>query len=143
MIIITVARKPYPTSATACILDNGCGGLNINACRIGYGEAGPDRPHSQVITTPKGGEEKDNSPTKLRYDSTGRWPSNLFLCDISREPLDKQSFAAGIHSAGHAKAHDTTRSNGAVTSFGGGDGITNGGRYGDSGGASRFFKVFK
>lgn len=207
--IITIGRKPFKGSMIQNIIENECGALNVDACRIGYGKSGPDRPHTQVITADKafwGGVRGDNSPTKPRYDLVGRFPANLFLIHdeecihigtkrvkgnrkdtrpngdggrkdksqwrfrptdqtkrgFSNEDgletvdhwdcvgycsvfvLDKQSIARGIHSAGHAKAHDTTRSNGVATSFGGTKTQnTNGGRYGDRGGASRFFKVFK
>lgn len=145
--IITIGRKPFKGSMIQNIIENECGALNVDACRIGYGKSGPDRPHTQVITADKafwGGVRGDNSPTKPRYDLVGRFPANLFLNHEEGFVLDKQSIARGIHSAGHAKTHDTTRSNGVATSFGGTKTQnTNGGRYGDSGGASRFFKVFK
>ena len=64
-------------------------------------------------------------------------------CPVAR--LDAESLAGGIHPAGHAKAHDTRSSNGVVTTFGGAKAHddtrpNNGGRYGDKGGASRFYK---
>lgn len=58
-------------------------------------------------------------------------------CPIRK--MDLQSIEGGIHGAGHKREHYTKRGNGVVTNFGGGNSISSGGRFGDSGGASRFF----
>ena len=95
MIVITVARKPYPTSTTACALDNGCGGLNINGTRIGFASeqdkwkpahstkniygAYMDGSGQEYKTQKQDGSEYE--PTKLdsKPNDNGRWPANLIL----------------------------------------------------------------
>jgi hypothetical protein len=59
-------------------------------------------------------------------------------CPVAR--LDAESLVGGMHSAGKAKLHDRDRGTCQVTSFTGGQANTNGGRFGDKGGASRFYK---
>ena len=144
MIVITVAKKPSKKSITDTVLENGCGAINISTIRVGNQENAKGSSiywMSKPLTTK---DKREGASGDVIYKAEGRWPANLLLCDISKEPIDKQSLDGGMHSAGHAKAHDTTRSNGVATSFGGTQTEnTNGGRYGDKGGASRFFKVFK
>ena len=70
----------------------------------------------------------------------GRWPANLVLDEDAGAMLDEQS-GPQMHGAGHAREHYTTSSGGVATSFGGGS--PSGGRFGDSGGASRFFYCAK
>ena len=94
MKIITIARKPFKTSVTYNVLENQCGGLNIDASRIstehedlsGYkpfgsmpeskvGEGGFRRPwmndHESVLAKQR--KALENLKTK------GRWPSNVVL----------------------------------------------------------------
>lgn len=152
MMIITVARKPSLGSTTACVLDNGCGGLNINDTRIRFAsEQDKWKPsHSERLVYKAyliGKEQKHEgerlngqqyAPTVLdsKPNDNGRWPGNLLLVQSSKEKMDEQS---GI------------RKSGAM------DSITKGGQFNtygkqyprrvvnpaSEGGASRFFKVFK
>lgn len=135
-------------SATDNVSDNNCGAINIDSCRI----------MCEDLSLPKYTEGRKagwrcgenfvggtgcDLPTIWTPSKEGRFPANFILSESVVGELDKQSLSGGMHSAGHAKPHDTNRSNGVVTSFGGGDLLTNGGRYGDNGGASRFFRVIK
>lgn len=76
--------------------------------------------------------------------SANRWPANLILgTEDVIEELDTQSLAGGMHSAGHARhgVRDTSDPSGAKGMFPmHGKGAH---RYGDGGGASRFFKQVK
>lgn len=113
MMIITVAKKPSQKGTTDCALDNGCGGINIKATRIGNigGRTHGGGYQDQFV----GG--KCINAVAVDYSPKGRWPGNLLLthkdcieeCPV--QAMDNQS------------------------------GITNG--FADTGGASRFFKVFK
>ena len=85
MKIITLLRKPLEGSVADNILNHGCGGLNIEGCRVptldylnggAYcGVAHPDR-HSGLFTGLRGG----GSTGKGEYKQpTGRWPANFIL----------------------------------------------------------------
>lgn len=84
---VILARKPFAGSVARCVLDNGCGALNIDGCRVGTtgtdvsrqvhsksssgsgvyqfnsGEAGSESMRGGFVTTHK----------------DGRWPANLVL----------------------------------------------------------------
>lgn len=147
--IVTLARKPLMKTLVMTIESTSCGAINIDATRIPLieGENTGVTPTKSNDPTKKGsgGWKNTSEYTGSMNDDwkKGRWGANFILSKSVVGELDKQSLKGGMHSAGHAKPHDTNRSNGVVTSFGGGDLLTNGGRYGDSGGASRFFKVIK
>ena len=87
---------------------------------------------------------KDNEAWVGHADKDGKETISDWACveGCPVQELDELSLANGMHSAGYSKSHNTKRIEGMVN-FGGGDLLTNGGRYGDSGGASRFFKQFK
>jgi hypothetical protein len=79
VIVVTLARKPIPSSVARNMLDHGCGGLNIDRCRI---QSTGDEPnagaHKQGATTP--GFEGGFGPQPRGWDgSSGRWPANLIL----------------------------------------------------------------
>lgn len=68
--------------------------------------------------------------------NTGRFPAN-FICEKLVEPiLDKQSLDGGMHSAGVSRVATRTAGKKGMFPMDG-----DGHRFGDSGGASRFFKV--
>ena len=143
MKIITILRKPLDKTIVHNVLTHGCGGLNIDDCRVG----------GIVQDTSKNGRSSDShkntvykSGLKDNVDgriTVGRWPANFFLirkegypCPI--EELDRQS--------GNLKSgKDVNPTREKVSGFFGKkdnyySSISN---YGDEGGASRFFKQFK
>lgn len=74
---ITVARKPFPGTVAANVLEYGTGGLNIEGCRVGEDVVGWNgaRGGSEDSTQSKGRNyrlgEGEARPVK------GRWPANL------------------------------------------------------------------
>lgn len=112
--MITVIRKPFAEkTATNNVIVHSCGGINIDACR------------QKVTTYPK---------------AKGRFPTNLFLQVSVADIIDKQSLDNGTHPSGSAGLNiGSTAAKGGVFAGIGGASI----RYGDDGGASRYFKVFK
>jgi hypothetical protein len=90
-----------------------------------------------------GGWKQENLTGTMTYtDEDGKETVANWICEpgcpVAR--LDANSLAGGMHSAGNAKPHDRDRGTCQVTSFTGGQANTNGGRFGDKGGASRFYK---
>jgi DNA modification methylase len=125
---ILLARKPLIGTVAANVLTHGTGALNVDACRVGTGEAlvRPSVPRSdnQILGAGLG--------AGVQCEPSGRWPANI-LHDGSPEVL------AVFPETGAAKAAD--RGNGSSMGFGGGNGsatISNG--HDDAGGsAARYF----
>src|SRR5690606_10514228 len=142
---IILARKPLAGTVAANVLEHGTGALNIDACRVGQRKA-------QVLnrngSIGYGGSEPQG---EVIDGGMGRWPANIVFAhhaacvedgpcepDCSVAELDRQS---GNRVSGKMRA-GTSRAN-----RGGWSGPmpaeTGGETYGDSGGASRFFPVFR
>ena len=90
MRVITVARKPLEGTVAQNVLKWGCGGLNIDACRIGVtteDAQGMDRcnspgsGHFSTAATPIG-TFKRSSPSAPLNTTQGRWPANLILMHL-------------------------------------------------------------
>jgi DNA modification methylase len=68
---ITMARKPLEGTVAANVLAHGCGGLNVDACRVG-GES------TRRVNTAEIGFHGGNLPTEYQTGSdNGRFPANL------------------------------------------------------------------
>ena len=135
---IAVVRKPLAGTVASNILEHGCGGLNIDASRIEYGERGPDRPFSQQVSTDQH-FWGNASETLDKYKPSGRFPSNLILNEAAAESLDEQT-KVSISTGGTAKAGQFASLYGT---FSGENPGSSAGGYGDAGGASRYFKNVK
>lgn len=113
---IILARKPLDGTLASSTLKWGCGGLNIDACRVPV-NAGADA--SQLRTMNRGVREHDtagqvwgtnkrvaDNPQVIRPE--GRWPANLLLED-SEEVLAGFPDAPGQQGdlVGHAKNRPT------------------------------------
>lgn len=78
---IVLARKPLDGTVAANVQAHGCGGLNVDGCRVGYRES---RTLNRGATTGSGivghGRYGTNPPQIGAIDGgTGRWPANLVL----------------------------------------------------------------
>jgi len=91
---VLMAMKSLEGTYAANALEHGVAGLNIDGCRIDYGERGPDRPFSQHVTT--GAAHWGNSEAKelQKYKAEGRWPTNVVLDEEAAAILDQQSDGA-------------------------------------------------
>ena len=139
---IVLARKPLAEKTVARnVLAHGTGAINVDACRIG----------TTVETWPKsrmyGGKSAvsfTSSAETISAQSTGsapsgRWPANVLLDHHAAAWVDEQSGDRPTSSPG-----SVTRKSIATSSSMAGDLGLNGRAevaYGDTGGASRFFKV--
>lgn len=76
---IIMARRPPVGSVAQNVMDHGCGGLNIGACRIGAEErwnesaSNKDLENRSTVTPVSKHSETDDRP------AVGRWPANLIL----------------------------------------------------------------
>ena len=129
---ILLCRKPLDGTVASNVLAHGVGGLNIDACRVG----------TQVSGTRTNGSANDiygdlsyTAGETWEPSAAGRFPANVLLDEHAAKEMDEQSGPAGAH--------------GPRSGRGTGEGVTGWMTPGtrahpnDSGGASRFFPVFK
>jgi DNA modification methylase len=153
---IVVARKPLGEKTVAAnVLAHGTGALNIDATRVvttdklGGGantamtrdtrQDGWARPWMDDHATRDAAAARSRQNT-ARAESLGRWPANVLLEESVATELDRQT---GILTSGVMRA-GTTRAerDGVIYGRLNGDATTQD-TYGDTGGASRFFPVFR
>jgi site-specific DNA-methyltransferase (adenine-specific) len=139
---VVVARKPLVGTVAANVQRYGTGALNIDGCRIEGDMSGGHWTHKREIGDGNiyGGGGRAEVDFGSVNPNGGRWPANVILDETTAPLLDAQS--------GNSKSPGTytrTAAAGAVNIYGAGMGDAKAGdvavNYGDSGGASRFFKV--
>lgn len=147
-----LARKPFKGTVAGNVLQHGTGALNIDGCRV-QGSAGNGHWHNrrsvnEVYGQASGGAEE-------RHES-GRWPTNTVFSHL-REcgPDDTTPCAEGCPVLALDRQSGVTTSSGGRGTRSGKTGQQtygewsgavvgqNAGGLGDSGGASRFFPVFR
>lgn len=144
---VVVTRKPLVGTVAANVLAHGTGALNIDGCRVGIADWGkrPPRTPNQIL----GGGKGTNLTASEALDGMGRWPPNILLShtpecaetcaeDCPVGEMDRQSgtLKSGVPGI-RRKPHET---NSMARLKMTGEQETG---YGDSGGASRFFPVFR
>lgn len=143
---IVVGRKPIKGTVAANVLEHGTGALNIDGCRIEMSDA--DR---EVVDKRSGSDDGErgiyqNGVGKRavgeRFSSApgGRWPTNVVLDESQAAGLDAQSGV--LTSGGSPTRRGPDKSRKVYGNFKGQEEYTPA-RGADSGGASRFFPVFK
>ena len=161
MRVIHLARKPLSEKTVAAnVLKHGTGAINVDASRTLSGPSKGGRSSGGNAFGQDAGWNKTDVYVQGidRSMSKGRWPANLILqhrpgcrCVGSGESvaawlcepgcpvpdLDEQTLSGGMHSAGGAREK---RVEGGGSLFFGEHGERDMPRFGDSGGASRFFK---
>jgi DNA modification methylase len=129
---IVLARKPLAGTVARNVAEHGCGGLNIDGCRIEA--AAGDYDHScNDYARPSNGSFERWSAGKRPPSSSGRWPANAILDEQAAAMLDAQ---AGERKAGVAGMRSGI---GNITTKGLRGYDEPWGGYADTGGASRFF----
>ena len=129
---IILAQKPLDGTVANNVLAHGVGGLNIDACRVSTDDD-TSRPPGRDGGNATWDLSSRSEPSVSH--SAGRFPANVLLDEHAAKEMDKQSGAAGAH--------------GPRSGRGTGEGVTGWMTPGtrahpnDSGGASRFFPVFK
>ena len=135
---IILARKPLDGTVANNVLAHGVGGLNIDACRVpsdeitGWGGRGHASGGASLNLSATGSADGQPNPAQ------GRFPANVLLDEHAAKEMDKQSGVSksptGLITQGgdHFSIGSEEKTRG--TKFQG---------HGDSGGASRFFPVFK
>ena len=134
-----MAKKPSTKSTTDTVLENGCGGFNIDQTRISFATTGKRKTTKRTNR----GEDGVFKDTNLRIknqanrfadaDPKGRWPANLFLSSVAVGRFPYTETHAGTYrkdSDYSGTSYTILRNKGDVASKG------------NSGSASRYFKVF-
>lgn len=135
---IVVGRRPLMSTVAASVLEHGTGALNIDACRTPAGRDYADKCASVVGLGSNRSGDTYGEWTGVREDSAspaGRWPTNVVLDETQAAELDEQ---AGIRRPGERPANRA-----GLGYNGGATGTTASRVVLDSGGASRFFPVFR
>jgi site-specific DNA-methyltransferase (adenine-specific) len=131
---ITMARKPLEGTVAANVLAHGCGGLNVDACRV---EGKPRGTHGDRTFSGRK-EPKNGWGMRLKEAEipTGRFPANL-IHDGSDEVLEL--FPETSSNSGNLTHSNRNRPNEIYGRYGAGPttGIT------DAGSAARFFYCAK
>jgi len=136
---VILARKPLDGTVAETVLKWGCGGLNIEGCRIGtdpISAHGGGQPRDRIY----GGGEGFPALERGSNPHTGRWPANLLLDEAAADLLDQQSgtLKSGANPARRGSAKFKT----CYGEFKGQESCTVH-RGANSGGASRFFYCSK
>ena len=136
---IILARKPLDGTVANNVLAHGVGGLNIDACRVGS-EARLNSPAGTLgngVNMSGGLAQAGREPTV----AAGRFPANVLLDEHAAKEMDKQSgwspSNARKRKKPKGKKGDPSEFLGSLKGTGAGYEVS------DSGGASRFFPVFK
>lgn len=137
---ILLCRKPLDGTVASNVLAHGVGGLNIDACRVATDEAIPSHHGTSGAAGVTMGKYRDYVPgsataaSASNVQTAGRFPANVLLDEHAAKEMDKQSGPAG--------AHGESRGGGTRGMLGWQSDNRQTANVG-SGGASRFFPVFK
>lgn len=143
---IILARRPLDGTVAANVLAHGVGGLNIDACRVGTEGGGThcgnrDR-GGKCLGHGDTGKSQEN-PTFHADESAepvGRFPANVLLDEHAAKEMDKQS---GVLKSGGTPPRRGADKGRAVFGEFKGQGDVDQPVPANTGGASRFFPVFK
>ena len=135
---IILARKPLDGTVAGNVLVHGVGGLNIDACRVG---SGTGEPKPEYVANDKNQVYGAGMGGGAWVNTSGRFPANVLLDEHAAKEMDKQSGNAGGGFGVRGKGGSTYANGQGFANTLAETGQTVG--YGDSGGASRFFPVFK
>ncbi len=135
---IVVARKPLAGTVASNVQLWGTGALNVDACRVATSDGSP----AYAYPNGAGGSRFKFDPTPNRSDPVegnpaGRWPPNVLLDPTTAAELDRQS---GMTGSGNGGTYVRKPSE-SIGTFRTGERSTT--DHADSGGASRFFPVFR
>jgi transcriptional regulator with XRE-family HTH domain len=138
---IVVARKPLGGPVAANVLEHGTGALNVNGCRVGDPEGKRAAGTKAYAAGNLAGETDGTGVLQAApHDGLGRWPANVVLGETAAAELDRQS---GVLTSGANPARrGSDKFRDAYGEFAGQAECTPH-RGADSGGASRFFPVFR
>jgi len=138
---IIVARKPIEKTIVENCLKYGCGAINIDECRVPFGNETDNIIGTDAVNTSKCGfwsKDKNNGETQM-YKENGRFPSNVIL--TYDENTEKEVCGGMPYTKGGTNTE--TGSFGFCFDEGKRDNKPMGVGYADEGNASRYFYCAK
>lgn len=156
---VAVARKPFRGTVAANVLAHGTGALNIDGCRVGASGGGTHCANRDELGKCRGHDNAGRSTSGETFhgpeSSGGRWPANIVLTH-SPECADEGPCADDCPVVEMDRQSGVSRSQAGIRVCAGraiGNGVTLhddfvarcaiSGGHNDSGGASRYFPVFR
>ncbi len=136
---ILIRRPLSEKTIAANVLKWGCGGINIDECRIGTDLIESGR-HGRKSCKSIALENENIKATEVMPPHQGRFPANLVLDEIAAEMLDEQSGVRAGDSPNRKPRSNKSANSGEIFKSTA-DWETTG--HSDSGGASRFFYCAK
>jgi DNA modification methylase len=135
---IILARKPLKGTVANNVLAHGVGGLNIDASRVGS-----EVRHNPPVGDPSSIGSSRSAPKGDGVIVSGRFPANVLLDEHAAKEMDQQSGASmsSARNKGLLTSGQHGGLSGAEMNLKPGTDYVRG--HNDSGGASRFFPVFK
>lgn len=133
---VVLARKPLDGTVAGTVLKWGCGGINIDGCRIGtdiISQHGRSDSENTCLSGRNYAEERGRA-------WSGRWPANLLLDEAAADLLDQQS--GTLKSGANPARRGSAKFKNCYGEFKGQESCTVH-RGANSGGASRFFYCSK
>jgi DNA modification methylase len=141
---VILAMKPRQGSFAKNVFKHGCGGLNIDECRIGT-SGGTKRSHQAPYPRNEdGSEDRINwarNGHSVELIDRGRFPANLVLDEAAAELLDRQSGRTRSRRSKRRLANSNVGNGRTLGRFR--SRLTAVAGYDDEGSASRFFYVAK
>jgi site-specific DNA-methyltransferase (adenine-specific) len=141
---IVLAQKPCTGSFARNAMLHGCGGLNIDRCRIGS-SGGTERSHQAPYPRRADGKEDRQNWGRSGHSAEqidkGRWPANLLFDEQAAQALDQQSGHSTSARSCRRRTNPNVGNGRTLKPFQSRQAGPEG--YDDEGGASRFFYVAK
>lgn len=137
---ILLVRKPLIGTVAQNVLTHGTGGINVDACRVGWAseadkEAGRPASFARAHEGFEGRSfaiaDRSGRDPVAEQSAAGRWPANVIMDEEAGAMLDA--------STPPSKSGKDRGERGRGGIWASSDGTPCGPQYGDSGGASRFF----
>jgi site-specific DNA-methyltransferase (adenine-specific) len=85
-----LVRKPLSGTVVQNTLDHGCGGLNVDGCRVGD-QGGTKKIDFDLYKTKSSTFEPSINGGNKASINKGRWPSNIILDEQASEQLEQQA----------------------------------------------------
>ena len=149
---IVVGRKPFRGTIAANVLEWQVGALNIDGCRVGTGDDIEPVHSTRTVDYPQTREPGSGDAgwgrsrgglagDEVHWEpAAGRWPPNVIFDEFMAEQLDQQT--GNLKPGGNLTgAEPSSPFGGAV--YNDMDGREAWQAYGDKGGASRYFPIFR
>ena len=131
---ILLCRKPLDGTVANNVLAHGVGGLNIDACRVGN-----EKRFNAPAVAKEGTFNCSFDSDYTGKEVTGRFPANVLVDEHAAKEMDKQS--GNLSPGNRPKVRNSDGDRSVYGEYKGQKCLAGGGL--GSGGASRFFPVFK